>query len=465
MFGGKEKHMTNYKQLAFRYLKMNRKRSMVTIFGVIVATAVLYLLLNIGYSELLNQREVQREIQDYEIVFFTETSEQIKQITEDEKVKDARAGKYFSYDYYNPKTYDNALYVNTTNPYKMNAIRRELEDKYQVKSAINEEIAWTYLQGEDGSFFTVVILSVLLFTFLFAIFGVGIVRSSIQLSTLEQIQDYGNLRCIGSTKGQLKSIVYIEGAVLEGIGVAIGIIVATVISMIIGRLINCPAGFHLLPVIPILIAFFGDLYFAMDENCKVITNMTPVSAIRGEYRIRKEKIKIRKQSIYGKLFGIEGDYAYKNIMRNPGRFRRTVWALGIAMALFVVVMGGLSSVAELEEKWKADYHYYQVFYENALEADETINDVQSSLPPFETLEKIGKLDGVTDAKRIYSAVMYLPDGEEQYSHFTEEFLTKTGRGKNIKWGYDNYKAVGGYYYPQISCYGYDEEDYEGMRII
>lgn len=462
--------MKNYKKLAFRYLKMNRKRSIVTVMGVAVATIVLYLLLNLGWSGILNHRKMQREIQDYEIVFLTVTQEQIEQITKDAKVKNVRAGKYFAYDYYNPKTYDNALYVNTTNPYRMNAIRRELERKYQLESEINEEIAWTYLQGEDGSFFTVVILAVLLLCFFFAIFGVGIVRNSIQLSTLEQIKDYGNLRCIGSTRGQLKAIVYIEGAVLEGIGVFFGILLAMPISILIGHQIHWQAGFHFIPVLPIVIAFFGDLYFAMDENCKVIANMTPVSAIRGEYRIRKEKLKLRKRSIYGRLFGIEGDYAYKNIMRNPGRFRRTVWALGIGMALFIAVMGCYNAVLKFEKQLKDEYKYYQVYYENCFDPGETADGIQSALPPFETLEKIGNLKGVTGAKRIYSASVYIPDWQEKYSHYTEEYLTKTKGGNCEKENYDNTmeclehgNQVG--YYPTVVCRGYDEEDYARFQDV
>ena len=88
--------------------------------------------------------------------------------------------------------------------------------------------------------------------------------------------------------------------------------------------------------------------------------MTPVSAIRGEYRIRKEKLKVRMKSIFGKLFGVEGDYAYKSIMRNPGRFHKTVWALGIGIAAFIAISGIGSSLNKIIRDEQERYKYYHV---------------------------------------------------------------------------------------------------------
>lgn len=299
--------MEDYKKLSIRYLKLNKRRSIVTILGVTVAVMVLYILLNLGWSRLLKERKDLRETQDYEIVLFTETVEQIDQITQDNEVKSVSVGQYYYDDYDNPKIYENAIYINTKNPYRLNAVFVQICNTYGVEGKLNEQLAWTYMQGEEGSLTAVVILVILLISFIFAIFGVGIVRNSIQLSTLEQIKDYGNLRCIGASKRQLKTVVYIEGAVLEITGIVIGVLTGTIISMIIGHFLKWNAGFHFVPVVPITIAFLGDLFFAMEENCKVIVNMTPVSAIRGEYRIRKKEKNKNKKT----------EYFWKNI-----RYRR-----------------------------------------------------------------------------------------------------------------------------------------------
>lgn len=453
--------MGNYRQLAIRYLKMNKRRSLVTIFGVIVATTVLYVMLNLGWSALLKHRDNIREQGDYEIVLFTQTKEQIEQILKDERVKSAYVGSYYYYDYEEPVTYNNALYINTYHPYRMDSIMEQLKSTYGVEGEENWELSWTYMQGGEGNTTVICILSLLLISFIFAIFGVGIVRNSIQLSTLEQIKDYGNLRCIGATKKQLKSIVYMEGAILEIMGMIAGVIVGTLCTMVAGYFMKMSAGFHLVPIVPIAVAFLGDLMFAMEENCKIITNMSPISAIRGEYRIRKEKIKVRRSGIFGKLFGVEGDYAYKSVMRNPGRFWKTVWSIGIGMGAFILMAGLTTSLNEIVKDKQKMWKYYHVFYESYLTLDRTMEEVQSEIPPTRLLEEISELKGLTEAKRIYCASVALMDPIGFYDHYTEDYLAKSENGAWIKRMRENREeAMFSNMLSEFNCYGYDEEDYQ-----
>lgn len=466
--------MENYKELSIRYLKLNKRRSIVTVLGVATAVMVLYLLLNLGWSRLLKERKDLRQTQDYEIVLFTETGEQIEQITGDGRVESALVGQYHDDDYYNPKTYQNALYINTKNPYRLKKIFDQLCSTYGVEGELNIPMARTYLQGEDGSLIEVIIPLSLLVSFIFAIFGVGLIRNSIQMSMLEQIKDYGNLRCVGATKGQLKTVVYIEGAVLEITGIVIGVLAGTMVSVIIGHLLKWNVGFHFIPVVPLIIAFLGDLFFAMEENCKVIVNMSPVSAIRGEYRIRKEKIKVRKQSVFGKLFGIEGDYAYKSIMRNPGRFHRTVWALAIGIGGFVAIAGVGSSLNNWIEKEKERNKYFQVFFEAIKDPlssiTQSVDEIKSSLPSAGELEAITNLEEVTEAKRIYSTNVFVRDVQAVEEMYTQEYLEESEGGsirqriKEEKKEEENAIICMNLLAP-ISCYGYDDEDYRRYEKV
>lgn len=474
--------MENYKQLALKYLKLNRKRSILTICGVVVAVTILYAMLNLGWCKLLSERDRIRAVQDYELVFLTENESQMKQIMADDRVESAYVGPYYAYDYNGSKFYESAIYINTTNPYFLNSIQEKMEETYGVESEMNMELAWTYVQGSEGSATAIIILAALLVCCIFAIFGVGIVRNSIQLSTLEQIKDYGNLRCIGATKGELKSIVYIEGCVLEISGMIIGIMTGFLASFILGHVLKWKVDFHFISIVPIFIAFLGDLYFVMQDNCKKILQLSPVSAIRGEYRIqkrksrfrkRKEKMKAQKQSIFGKLFGIEGDYAYKNIMRNPGRFYKTVAALGIGMGVFIAISGvvtvGRDIIKTEQEQWK----YYQVYFENKRSVMFTRDETLSVLPPIETLERIRDLDEVSSAKRIYSTQIALKDRKQALlDHYTDEFLEKTSYGQFIveTWKEETQKVaetvdVRQGVRSEVTCYGYDEEDYKRYESV
>lgn len=413
--------MDYYKQLAFRYLKLNKNRCVITVIGTALTVMVLYTILNLGWSAVLNIRSNERQEHDYEIVFLTETKEQIDEIIRDDRIKSASVGSYYLYDYYEPKTYDNALYVNFKNPYNMDKVANEIENRYEISYEYNEVLATTYLLGGDDFLGVAACSSILLISFVFAIFGVGIVRNTIQLSTLEQIKDYGNLRCIGATKKQLKSVIYLEGAILETTGIVIGVIVGTLISMLLGTVFAMKASFHFLPLIPICIAFFGDLYFVMEECCKVVANMTPVSAIRGEYRIKKEKIKVRHSGLVGLIFGVEGDYAYKNIMRNPSRFFKTTWAIGIGVGAFIAVWGIIGSISKLEQDMEDSFGYYQIYFDgNEVTATDTVDNTRSVVNP-EILEKMKKVPGITEATQVYRAQVLLKDWEDVYAHYTEDY--------------------------------------------
>ncbi|MBR1865751.1 MAG: ABC transporter permease, partial [Lachnospiraceae bacterium] len=267
----------------------------------------------------------------------------------------------------------------------------------------------------------------------------------------------------------------LEGTILEGIGVAICILIGLPISRLVGYRLGMKAGFHLLPVVPIATAFLFDLYFAMEENCKIIANLTPISAIRGEYRIRKEKLKIRRKSIFGKLFGIEGDYAYKSIMRNPLRFYKTVSAMGIGIAATITTMGFVSTMNGMLKDFDELFKYYKVFVADTLPPWGTIEEVQSLLPGMDLLQAIADMKEVDAAKQVYSCQMLLVNWEEYYGHFTEALRTETAWGVSFEemleqagedsdlpeWAKQNFTES----LPEVTFTGYDEEDYARYESV
>jgi ABC-type antimicrobial peptide transport system permease subunit len=141
-------------------------------------------------------------------------------------------------------------------------------------------------------------------------------------------------------------------------------------------------------------AFLGDLYFAMDENARMVADMTPVSAIRGEYRIKKEKLRRRKSRLFGRLFGLNGDYAYKNIKRNPGRFYRTISAMTLGIAASIVIFGVLATLAKYKEFQDKDNGYYHVYYEHTLMPWESESELMNSLPKFDKMQQVSEMQGI-----------------------------------------------------------------------
>lgn len=480
--------MEHYTDLAFRYIKMKKSRSILTMLGVSVSVMLLYIILNLGWSYVLNDRAKLREDQDYEIVLLTENREQINEIMADKRVKDATVGKYYVYDYYDPVTYPNATYINTTNPYRMDNILTELTEKYGVSGRLNKELATTYLQGEEGEVMYVLILVYFMIAYIFAIFGVGIIRNSIQLTLFEQIKDFGNLRCIGSTRKQMEHVIFMQGLILEAAGIVCGVIMGWIGSIIAGYMIGWNnTGFHILPVVFVVAAFMFDLYFSMKENAKLVTGMSPVSAIRGEYRIHlekkgrerkkskknelrkkngkkydsdeienniresdvrngniiegsekisknnikkdKQKLRIDKKKsggIFGKIFGIEGEYAYKNLMRAPGRFFKVVSAMTFGVAAAIILSCGALAVVRYDSKIQGMYGYYPVYVCWYMNMAGNWQDAKARIPYTKIGEEINKLSSVTEAKRVFVDGAYVADYDRDlHSHFTDKYIDYT----------------------------------------
>ena len=478
--------MKDYKLLAIRYLKQNRQRSVITIIGTAVTVMLLYGFLNVAWGYLLQTREELRASQDYEMVLYTETQEQVESILADDLVKSAYIGQYYAYKAGEGQMYNDTLYVNTVNPYQIDSIFERLCAKYGVNGVIHNELAWTYLQGSDGSLVVVIIYFSILAAFIFAIIGVGMVRNSIQMNMFENIRDYGNLRCIGSSKGELKVIIYLQGMVLEVIGILLGTLAGTIITSILSvylasiNLIKFKGGFHLLPLLLVTATFLIDLYFAMGENAKLVTRMTPVAAIRGEYRIRKERIRLHEKNPFrllaNKVLGVDGDYAFKNLMRSPGRFFRTIGAMvfGIAAAMGIITFAG--TIYNMERQELGKHGYYQMFVNNRLDLMETIEGVEASFPPEEALQELSDIPEFTEVKRSYSALGLCTDAGTLAKHYSEDFrnsyqgkryLEECERLQDRLEADDREEKSISYSMEAMEfvCYGYDEEDLNRCQSV
>lgn len=429
--------MEHYTDLAFRYIKMKKSRSILTVLGVSVSVMLLYIILNLGWCYVLNERADIRSLYDYEIVLLTDSGKQIERISSDSLIKDVTVGEYYRYDYDSPTVYENAMYINTVNPYRMNRILSELTAEYEVEGELNDVLAQLYLQGSDGDQMRVIILVYFFISYIFAIFGVGIIRNSIQLTLFEQVKDFGNLRCIGSTEKQMQAVIYIQGAVLELSGIILGILLGSVGSVLAGELIGWKnTGFHFLPMIFVLMAFLLDLYFAMKENAKLVTGMSPISAIRGEYRIHLEKKGIclyndkvhENTGLFGNLiirvFGVEGEYAYKNLMRSPGRFFKMVTAMTFGVAAVIILSCGIIAGTHYDRKWKDYYGYYPIYVTWYMDILSDWGDEVSRVPFTKLNDEIGNLTNLTEAKMVYADDMLVADEEDLFSHFSDEYYTK-----------------------------------------
>lgn len=461
--------MTDYRQLAVIYLKHNRKRCLVTVMGVALCVIILFVIMNLGVSYIVTRRDAQREKTDYEAYFICCDRETAEQIAGEDCLRTARLevcenpeGESLLY----------TVYVNFKQPYRLLHYADKIAEKHSIKYEVSKLAAY-YLQDEKNNTIYIVILTVLLVAFIFAILGVGTVRNSIQLIILEQVKDYGILRCIGATRGQLRGCIYLMGLILELFGIVLGTVLGFLVYLIPAGTYHLQIGFHVIVLPFILAAFLGDLYFVMQENCRFLNNLTPAAAVSGAFAIKREKEKIRagRGKWIGKLLGFEGSYAYKSLMRNPSRFWKTTGSVGFGIAMIVVAFAINQCVNTYISGVAAHFGFYQIY---GYHTGSILNgDSEAVRAAEEMMAQLEESPYITESKPVYAVDLYTADFTALTDHFTQEYASDSMEGtyqmRQISRLRDEeitdteLGLMSAILISQISLFGYDEEDFDRLR--
>lgn len=177
----------------------------------------------------------------------------------------------------------------------------------------------------------------------------AMIYNSFALSVGEQIKYLGMLSSVGATRKQKKKTLYFEGAVLGGIGIILGIALGLLLTFISQSAMNAKIttimeGYNnnikysthiswwVLCLIVILAAL--TVFVSIISPVQKAARITAIDAIRKTDEI-KRKGKIRTPFIITKLFGFEGDIAFKNLRRNGRKSRTIIACICICAVLFL----------------------------------------------------------------------------------------------------------------------------------
>lgn len=158
-----------------------------------------------------------------------------------------------------------------------------------------------------------------------------VVYSIFYISVLENVQRFGQLRTIGTSKKQIKSIVRREGIILFFKGTPIGLLISWVISYWI-----VPDGWswkHTIILSLIIgIAEFITIILSVQKPAKIASSISPVEASKfsayGVKGLKETKELHRKLSPYS--------MAMISLRKNRNKFFLTLISLGIGGALFIM---------------------------------------------------------------------------------------------------------------------------------
>ena len=172
-----------------------------------------------------------------------------------------------------------------------------------------------------------------------------VIYNSFAISVMERKKQFGLFSSIGATKKQLSHTVFFEAFIVGAIGIILGLFGAFlgigIVIMIMNNLLKGLLEYNLeltvnltYIMVPILFMIVVILLSAFIPS-RSASRVSPIEAIRqnDDIKIRGKKVKTNK--LVGKIFGVEGDLALKNIKRNKKKYRITIVSLFISIVLFI----------------------------------------------------------------------------------------------------------------------------------
>ena len=226
---------------------------------------------------------------------------------------------------------------------------------------------------------------------------IATIYNSFSIAISERKKQFGILNSIGATKSQIMKLVFLEGFLVSIVGIPIGLLSGTVAIDIVFkviktffktsmfgeldlRLVFSPIVLILSTLVILLTIFISAIIPAINA-----AKISPLEAIRNSSNLKVGKIKSSK--LVKKIFKTEGELAYKNLRRNKGKFRITLFSLVISIVIFISFNGFVDMFVEANQINYGSITNDLTLYENNLLTKEEVQ---------KTIDELKKINGLKD---------------------------------------------------------------------
>ncbi|WP_411681629.1 ABC transporter permease [Clostridium thailandense] len=169
------------------------------------------------------------------------------------------------------------------------------------------------------------------------------------ISIKERITQFGVLAALGTTKKQIRRVIFREGLILSFIGIPGGIILGHLLSLFIIPLIplNVKLTLETSPYIVILAVFVSlfTVAISLRKPSEIASKVSPIEAIRYssvELSSRKKERKAKGTTTIRRL-------AYLNLWRSKKRTIITIISMSLTGILFIVFFSMFSSIKNKQD--------------------------------------------------------------------------------------------------------------------
>lgn len=244
---------------------------------------------------------------------------------------------------------------------------------------------------------TTLILIVGLVASLVIIATIATIYNSFSIAISERKKQFGILNSIGATKSQIMKLVFLEGFLVSIVGIPIGLLSGTVAIDIVFKVIKTffktsmfgeldlrvvfsPIVLIISTLVILLTIFISAIIPAINA-----AKISPLEAIKNSSNLKVGKIKSSK--LVKKIFKTEGELAYKNLRRNKGKFRITLFSLVISIVIFISFNGFVDMFIEANQINYGSITNDLTLYENNLLTKEEVQ---------KTIDELKKINGLKD---------------------------------------------------------------------
>ncbi len=229
--------------------------------------------------------------------------------------------------------------------------------------------------------------------------SVILIYNAFGMSLAEMIRYLGMLASVGATKAQKKASVYFEGMVLGLIGIPLGILAgiagAAVTLSVLGRRImesdmivgaegmkgDIPVIVDPYVVLAIVVISAVTIYISALVPAIKASKIMPLDALRQTNTIKLKAGKFKVNPVIRKIFGYEGELAYKNIKRNGLKGSVIIFSMAISIIMFLTIDFFDNTFMKLN-KYELDLPF-NIYVSCGLDEKDRLKEELEALPEIE----------------------------------------------------------------------------------
>lgn len=276
-------------------------------------------------------------------------------------------------------------------------------DESQI--TLNYRLLSSYGYSSSGDFNGMLYSLGIILLLIIAVGSISLIYNAFAISIAERSRHLGMLASVGATKKQKRSSVFFESFVVGCISIPLGLIAGIggiavtfhFVSPILVNLLGLSTAIRVVINLPVVITsvcvsiltLFISVYIPASRAAKI----SPIDAIRQTKDVKLTRRSVKTLRGVRKIFGFEGDLALKNLKRNKGRYRATLFSLFITIVLFLSASGFshylLKAFAMTENQGDFDAGLFYYSEKETLEIIDYVNQLDS-LESYTTLTYTAK---------------------------------------------------------------------------